>query len=73
LDTSISLNTFGDIKLRKFVAPAIAQVYLATLWLFLPLMPLFAAILFGRIKYLREYKVTLKKLRVHIAEREQYV
>jgi hypothetical protein len=65
--TSILLNTYGDIELRKFVAPAVAQVYLATLWLFLPFMPLFASILFGRLKYLRDYKGTLKKLRVHIA------
>jgi hypothetical protein len=53
--------------LRKIVAPAAAQIYLASLWLFLPLMPLFASVLFGRIKYTRNYKDTLERLRVHIA------
>ena len=44
-----------------------AQLYLASLYLLLPLMPLLATILFVRIKYVLEYRGTLRKLTVHIA------
>jgi hypothetical protein len=53
--------------LRKIVAPAIAQLYLLSLYLTLPLMPLLATILFMRGKYVLEYRATLRKVRIHIA------
>ena len=52
---------------RKIVAPAVAQLYLACLYLALPLLPLLASMLFARSKYVREYRATLRKLLVHIA------
>jgi len=53
--------------LRKIVAPAFARIYLTSLYLALPLMPLFASILFMRSKYVLQYRTTLRKVRVHIA------
>jgi hypothetical protein len=53
--------------LRKIIAPAVARLYLASLYLLLPLMPLLASILFRRMKYVREYRITLCKLKVHVA------
>jgi hypothetical protein len=53
--------------LRKIVAPAIVQLYLLSLYLTLPLMPLLASILFMRGKYVLEYRATLRKVRIHIA------
>jgi len=53
--------------LRKIVAPAVAKLYLLSLYLFLPLMPLLASVLFLRSKYVREYRDTLRKVRIHIA------
>ena len=44
-----------------------AQLYLASLYLVLPLIPLLATLLFARSKYVRNYRATLSKLRVHIA------
>jgi hypothetical protein len=52
---------------RKIVAPAIAQLYLLSLYLVLPLMPLLASILFLRRKYVREYCNTIRKVLIHIA------
>ncbi len=53
--------------MRKIVAPAIAQLYLFSLYLVLPLMPLLASILFMRSKYVLEYRDTIRKVRIHIA------
>ena len=53
--------------MRKKIAPAVAWVYLASLYLLLPLMPQLASLLFWRGKYMREYRSTLHKLRIHIA------
>ena len=53
--------------MRKQVAPIISQLYLLSLYLVLPVMPLLASILFLRSKYVREYRDTLRKVRIHIA------
>jgi hypothetical protein len=53
--------------LRKIIAPAVARIYLASLCLLLPLMPLLASIVFVRRRYVLEYRATLRKLRIHIA------
>ena len=52
--------------MRKIVAPALAQLYVAALYLALPLMPLFASLLFGRSRYVLAYRTTLRKVRIHI-------
>jgi hypothetical protein len=57
----------GESRVRKQVAPLISQLYLLTLYLVLPAMPLLASILFLRVKYVREYRDTLRKVRIHIA------
>ena len=49
------------------LAPWLASGYLAVLTLTLPLSPLFASLLFGRLKYLRDYRGFIGRMRVHIA------
>jgi hypothetical protein len=53
--------------LRKIVAPAFAAIYLSSLYLLLPLMPLMASLLFWRGTYLLQYRRTLGKMLIHIA------
>ena len=52
--------------MSKIVAAACAKIYLLSLYLVLPLMPLLASILFLRSKYVLEYRTTLQKVLVHI-------
>ena len=49
------------------VAPWLATAYLGALSAVLPLTPLFASLLFGRLKYLRDYAGFVRKMRIHIA------
>ena len=60
------MNVSGDFCLKK-IAPVIANLYLISLYLTLPIMPVLASILFLRIKYVFEYGTTIKKVMVHIA------
>jgi hypothetical protein len=48
-------------------APWLASAYLAAMTLLLPLTPVFASLLFGRLKYLRDYSGFIRKMRIHIA------
>ncbi len=49
------------------VAPWLATAYLGGLSAVLPLTPLFASLLFGRWKYVRDYAGFIKKMRIHIS------
>jgi hypothetical protein len=49
------------------LAPWLASGYLALLTVMLPLAPLGASLLFGRLKYLRDYFGFIRRMRVHIA------
>ena len=49
------------------VAPWLATAYLGGLSAVLPLTPLFASLLFGQWKYLRDYAGFIKKMRIHIS------
>ena len=53
--------------LSSRIAPWLATAYLGTLSMLLPLTPLFASLLFGRLKYLRDYTGFVRKMRIHIA------
>ena len=53
--------------LSSRVAPWLATAYLGTLSVLLPLTPLCATLLFGRLKYLRDYTGFVRKMRIHIA------
>ncbi len=52
---------------RRVLASSLTRLYLVTLTLCLPAMPVLAAILFLRPGYLRDYRSFLRKMRVHIA------
>ena len=49
------------------LAPWLASAYLALLTLMLPLSPLLASLMFGRLKFLRDYWGFVGRMRVHIA------
>jgi hypothetical protein len=53
--------------LRKYLALCASHLYIGCLWLFLPLMPLLASLVFLRKRYALNYLETVRKLIVHIA------
>jgi hypothetical protein len=52
--------------LKKTLAWTAAQCFVALLYLSLPLLPLMAAIVFLRFRFIRNYAGTLRKMRVHL-------
>jgi hypothetical protein len=48
------------------MAQFVSCVYLLLLYLFLPVMPLLASMVFVRLKYVAQYQTTLKKCVIHI-------
>jgi hypothetical protein len=52
--------------MRDFFARGASNLYLASLYLFLPAMPLLAGLIFWRRKYVAQYVQTLRKCVIHI-------
>lgn len=52
--------------MRKYLVASVTRTYIGGLYLFLPLMPLLATLLFWRRKYALQYLDTISKMRVHI-------
>lgn len=52
--------------MREYLVRCATHTYVGCLYLFLPLMPLLASLVFLRRKYLLQYVSTVKKLVVHI-------
>ena len=57
--------------MRKFFARIAGTVLIVGMYLLLPLLPLLATLLFGRLRFTTQYPATLKKMRVHIAALRQ--
>jgi hypothetical protein len=62
LMTSLSLFNFYV----KHLAPGLASAYIGALRLMLPVAPMCASLVFGRLQYLRDYAGFVRKLRIHI-------
>jgi hypothetical protein len=58
-------NAMG-VSLRIQFAHAVSWLYLASLYLFLPVIPLFAGIVFWRLKFITNYRETLRKCLGHV-------
>jgi len=52
--------------LRKLLVPFVTNSYICAFYLFLPVMPILASIVFFRSRFTLQYVHTLKKLVVHI-------
>jgi len=52
--------------LRNVLAASLAKVYLASVYIFFPLMPLLASVVFWRIKYVAQYRKTLVGFQRHL-------
>lgn len=57
--------------LINLAAQAAAKISVAFLYLGLPIAPLGAALLFGRWQFVKDYAVTLRKMRVHLGAMSQ--
>jgi hypothetical protein len=55
-----------DHALKKLLAQALALVFVGTLYLLLPLLPLLASIAYQRSKFVLQYWTTLKKMVIHL-------
>jgi hypothetical protein len=56
-----------ELLVRRFLARLAGAAYIGAMYLFLPVMPLLASLVFWRKKYLLNYVHSLKKTRIHIA------
>lgn len=56
-----------ETRVRIFLARLAGAVYIGAMYLFLPVMPLLASLIFWRKKYVLRYAHTVNKTLVHIA------
>ena len=54
------------VILRKYLVHAGALTFIGSMYLLLPLTPLLASVVFFRSKYVVQYRLTLKKMVVHL-------
>ncbi len=54
------------VILRKYLVHAGALAFIGSMYLLLPLTPLLASVVFFRSKYVVQYRLTLKKMVVHL-------
>ncbi len=50
----------------RHIAPQLANAYIGTLRLMLPVAPIFASLVFGRRKFILDYVGFIRKMRIHI-------
>lgn len=55
-----------SVNVQKYFVRALTLVYIASIYVSLPFLPILMSIVFWRARYLVHYPQTLKKLRVHI-------
>ena len=63
----MSLLLNWGLHVRRTLARFAGAIYIGAMYLFLPVMPLLASLVFWRKKYLTRYSHTLRKTLVHIA------
>jgi hypothetical protein len=54
------------LKLKRLFATVLTHSLLLSLMLLFPLLPILAALAFGRIHFVRDYVQTLKKIAIHM-------